>query len=363
MRLPTGGDVGRLSAVSRLGRRTRYGWLFAGLLAGSWPGSAQQAEPPEAAPQSLYVSVEDAERATWQYLRRIRAHAGIPGTMDASTPSPDDTDPWCPVVVDHGARQTLTRSLLHQDSVFDKPPRRTVTQPLASDREVRGGAKRMLPLSNADLAPESASTINDVADEPHRVPLFPSMSDGFRQGLVRVINHANRRGTVRIVAIDDAGERHGTATLSVGPDQVVHFNSDDLDEGNPGMGLGGGVGATDGDWRLELASELDIEVLSYIRTRDGFLTAMHDVVEERDGHHRVAIFNPGSNRDQVSQLRLVNLGTAQAMVSIRSTDDAGIVSAAVRTVLPAMASRTFTAADLESGGQGLEGSLGDGTGK
>ena len=336
----------------------RHGWLFVALLAGSWAGQAQEAEPPEASPQPLYVSVQSAERATWEYLQRIRAHAGIPDAGHASTPTPDGTDPWCPVVQDHGARQTLTRSLWRQSSVLDNSPRWTGTQ---RDRGARGGAKREISWSNADHAPTSAT--NDDAVEPHRVPLFPSMSDRFRQGFVRVINHADRRGTVRVVAVDDAGERRGPVTLSVGADEVVHFNSDDLEQGNPGKGLGGGVGTAGGDWRLELVSDLDIEVLSYIRTRDGFLTAMHDVVEDRDGHHRVAIFNPGSNRDQVSRLRLVNLGTAEAVVSIRGTDDAGDVSDTVGTVLPALASRTFTAAELESGGPGLEGRLGDGAGK
>lgn len=355
---PTRGDSGGLSAVPRL----RGWWLFVALLAGSWPVRAQEAEPPEASPQPLYVSVQDAERATWQYLERIRPHAGITDVMDASTPTPDGTDPWCPVALDHEARRTLARSLWRQDSVLDETLRWSGRQLLVDDRGGRERAKHELP-SSADHAPASASTTGDAVDEPHRVPLFPSMSDAFRQGFVRVINHGDRRGTVRVVAIDDAGERRGPVTLAVGADEVVHFNSDDLEQGNPGKGFDGGVGAARGDWRLELASDLDIEVLSYVRTGDGFLTAMHDVVQERDGHHHVAIFNPGSNRDQVSQLRLVNPGTARAVVSIRGTDDAGMASAAVRAVLPAMASRTFTAAELESGWQGLEGRLGDGTGK
>ena len=58
---------------------------------------------------------------------------------------------------------------------------------------------------------------------------------------------------------------------------MAHFNSNDLEQGNVGKGLTGSTGAGEGDWRLELSSDADIEVLSYIRTTDGFLTAMHDV--------------------------------------------------------------------------------------
>ena len=48
-------------------------------------------------------------------------------------------------------------------------------------------------------------------------------------------------------------------------------------EGNPTKGLSASTGAGDGDWRLALDGTLDAEVLSYIRTKDGFLTAMHDL--------------------------------------------------------------------------------------
>ena len=63
-------------------------------------------------------------------------------------------------------------------------------------------------------------------------------------------------------------------------------------------------------WRLELTSPLDIEVLSYIRTPAGFLTTMQDVAPAVGDRHRIAIFNPGSNRSQQSVLRLINPGAA-----------------------------------------------------
>ena len=56
-------------------------------------------------------------------------------------------------------------------------------------------------------------------------------------------------------------------------------------------------------------------MLSYIRTGDGFLTAMHDTAPEGADGHRVAIFNPGSNTNQQSLLRLVNRGDADASVN------------------------------------------------
>ena len=91
----------------------------------------------------------------------------------------------------------------------------------------------------------------------------------------------------------------------------------------PAKGLTGATGVGQGDWRLELTSDIDIEVLSFIRTNDGFLTSMHDHAPREADGYRIPIFNPGSNRMQESLLRLVNPGQTAAMASITGTDDAG----------------------------------------
>ncbi len=165
-------------------------------------------------------------------------------------------------------------------------------------------------------------------------------------------------------AVDDEGESYGSVVLAIGAGEAAHFNSDDLENGNAEKDLSGATGSGEGDWRLQLTSDLDIEVLSYIRTADGFLTSMHDTVPSEGGRHRVAFFNPGSNTSQVSRLRLVNPGDEAAEVSIVGVDDRGeSPGSEVTTTIPAGASRTYTAAALESGGEGLEGALGDGAGK
>ena len=93
------------------------------------------------------------------------------------------------------------------------------------------------------------------------------------------------------------------------------------------------------------------------------MTAMHDTVPDRDGAHRVAIFNPGSNADQVSRLRLVNPGNGDAVATIAGIDDSGAApGTAVAVEIPAADALTLTASELESG-TGLDGELGDGVGK
>ena len=215
-------------------------------------------------------------------------------------------------------------------------------------------------------APEGLARRNEATSSTtHAVPLFMSASNPLQQGFVRVVNRSRESGEVAIHAIDDSGQRVEPVSFVLDAGVTRHFNSDDLEMGNPDKGLARGVGGGQGDWRLEVESALDIEVLAYMRTADGFLTSLHDLVPEADGHHRVAMFNPGSNRAQASRLRLINPGTEDAEVAIRGMDDKGwaapVGDACIR--VPAGEARTITASQLEAGHRNFAGRLGDGAGK
>ena len=168
-------------------------------------------------------------------------------------------------------------------------------------------------LTNLSTIP--ADTVpTDTGETLHRVPYLPPASDPARQGFVRVINAGGDAGVVRIEGFDDGGQRHGPALLMVGAGETAHFNSSDLEFGNPDKGLATGIGSpARGPWRIDLETKLEVTVLAYIRTGDGFLTSMHDTVSplsSDDGTfvYALPIFNPGSNRNQVSLLRLVQSG-------------------------------------------------------
>ena len=202
----------------------------------------------------------------------------------------------------------------------------------------------------------------------HTIPLFLSVGST-RQGFARIINRSRRAGAVRVHGTDDAGEAFGPTTLHLAERQTRHFDSFDLAYGNASNGLPEGLGEGTGHWRLELTTELDIEASAYIRTSDGFLTAMHDVVRstEVDGStmHRVPIFNPASNRNQASWLHVANPTRAGVDVTIRGRDDDGqpAPGGEVRLTLPARTARRISAEQLESGDDGFTGRLGDGEGK
>ena len=199
----------------------------------------------------------------------------------------------------------------------------------------------------------------------HVLPLFvseanamPSASGVVQQGFIRIINHSDETAMVEIFGVDDAGNQRGPATLELGAKRTVHLNSGDVENGNADKGLSAGLGLATGDWRLHLHSEQDIEPVAYIRTRpDGFLTRMSAVAPAGGMRHRVSIFNPGSNFNQRSWLRLVNLSGASAKVTISGVDDAG--EAGDQEMMVTLGGNEATAVTSES----LESMTGDGAGK
>ena len=211
-----------------------------------------------------------------------------------------------------------------------------------------------------------------VTRAPAEVAFLPAAS-GALHGFVRIVNESDEAGTVRIRAFDDDGEEHGPVTLYIEAGTVAHFNSNDLESGNPDKGLIGRTGAPEkGHWRLVFESELAFRALGYVRApaAEWFPNAVHDVVAEsrpsvQEYRYEVVFFNPASNTHAASALRVVNRSETEAEVTITGTDDAGRAGEeAVTLTLPAQAARRLSAPELESGeGEGLDGMLGDGTGK
>ena len=211
----------------------------------------------------------------------------------------------------------------------------------------------------------SVASASPPEPAPHVFPLFPSADDREREGFAWVVNHSDRAGTVRIFGIDDTGRQFGPVTLRLNARASAAFNSRDLEAGNFSKGLSGALGDGEGDWRLHLYTELDIEPSSYARGRDGFVTKMHETVRESALGYHVSFFNPGSNSSQRSLLRLMNPTGRAVEVTIRGRDDAGEAppGGEVRLTMPPGAARTLSSKALETGGDDFEGRFGDGAGK
>ena len=232
----------------------------------------------------------------------------------------------------------------------------------------RGTAEITVTAEDADGRTASQTFVATVT-APDTAWYLPPASDTLRQGFVRVLNHSDVAGEASIAATDDAGVAYEPLTLALGPRAAAHFHTGDLESGNPARGLSGATGPGTGGWRLAIESEtLDVEALAYVRTDDGFLAGLNDVAPQEDGALAIPIFNPASNVEQASHLRLVNPGDEEAEATVTGTDDAGLSPGSpVVLTLPAGTACMVDAAQLESG-TGLacgapQDGLGDGAGK
>ena len=230
-----------------------------------------------------------------------------------------------------------------------------------TSQSTNGGTSHVVPLFLA-VDNDGARTRRPGCELP-----ASNLEQEQREGFVRIVNPSAEGGTVRIHAVDDAGRPGREAvTLDMDGNQTRHFNSGDLELGNPAKGLSGAVGDGQGDWHLRLESDLPLKVYAYARTKPGgFLTSLLDSAPCEGRHCQLDFFNPASNRDQCSLLRIVNPGDSAVAVTVTGKDDAGTLpGSAVSFEVPAQAARTLTARDLEEGsGAGVSGALGDGQGK
>jgi len=190
-----------------------------------------------------------------------------------------------------------------------------------------------------------------------------------QQSFIRLINTGAESSSITISALDDVGQisPNGDVLLTLAAGKSLELSASDLEQGNPNLQLNGSLGVGSGRWRLNVWSQPKIKVMSYVLTSTGFLTNMSEVVGPSSGRHTVWIFNPGSNSNQASKLRVINNGQDDAAVTITGIDDAGNAGPGSDLTfnLPYNSVKEITAAELENGSsvKGLAGGIGDGKGK
>ena len=238
---------------------------------------------------------------------------------------------------------------------------------------VEDAAGRLVNLSGSNGPPRGE----------HNLPFFLPVpdSDEGPQGLLRIVNHSDESGSVRIEGIDDAGMSHGPVTLALGGQNAAHLDSGDLEAGSPTKGLSEGLGDGDGYWRLRIDTELDVEVLAYARTASGFATSLHGATETTRGAageyvHYVPYLRADRNPRRTSWLRLGNRGPREAEITIEGRDTAGAAAPEgdVSLTIPAgracmLDARALMSGDPEAGsrscareGFNFAGHFGDGAG-
>lgn len=308
-----------------------------------------------------------------QAFARAAAHAGMPSTMYASTPS----DPnHVPHVMPGSATRTtsivdlVTPRYLESMARTESRPIsqrwqrvlrtiRAIEQDRRSHGEVLYGESVSHPLTAAttSFVPESTRSNDHVV-----IPYFPSASDSFsREGEVRFVNRSSQPGTVTIQAIDDHGRMAKPLVLSIDADSVSHLNSAELEYGSKAKGLKMGTDSGQGAWSLRLTSTVDLEILAYVQTPDGFLAPLQHISPKPDD--AMLMFRLArTESNQTNLLRLVNQNSIPAMATVFGFDKLGRESGKVTIEIPAHHARTYTAHDLVSGAvSGLSGFLSEST--
>lgn len=193
-----------------------------------------------------------------------------------------------------------------------------------------------------------------------------------QQSFIRVVNRGAASGEVVVSAVDDAGVPAvgGDIRFTLAANAALNFNAEDYTNGNPAKGLQGALGTGTGKWTLTLTSALNVEVMSLIRTPDGFLTDLSNIApriaSDDDSDRLLLSVNPGNNAIQQSLIRLVNGGGLTEHVILSGTDDAGVMAqASVGVDVPPFGAVQLLGSDLEQGNtaKGLTGAFGSGQGR
>ena len=191
----------------------------------------------------------------------------------------------------------------------------------------------------------------------YALPFLPAAHRSF-SGFLRIMNRGAEMGRVSIMATDDAGMAAGPVEFELGPNEVRHLTSRDLESGVARSGpLLGRLGDGTGDWWVTVTSEIDVLPLAYIRTADGLLAPVTALIPAEEANRYTVLFvNPCRNRAKASRLRIVNPWPELAHVRVSGIDDAGNQSAETDLQIVAGGALTPSACALEE-------EIGQGTGK
>lgn len=222
------------------------------------------------------------------------------------------------------------------------------------------------------LRGKSAGELSDlsdkipVVDNTAIVYFFNPASNESQRSFLRITNSSDQINNVVIRGVDDTGQQ-GVSVVSVtlGARQSVNLFSSDLENGNLTKGLTGSLGDGVGKWRLFVDFDANTDILSLVQNPNGLVTNMSSLLPKNtNGDVTVSTFNPASNVNQVSVLRLYNDSNSASDVVITATDDTGD-SRTISFSIPSNSALTLTSADLENGNisKGIGTGLGDGQGK
>ncbi len=185
------------------------------------------------------------------------------------------------------------------------------------------------------------------------VNYFNAASNLEQASFLRIVNKNDVDGQVEISAVNAAGATVETRLqLAINANESIQLNAGDLESGNEGKGLAGALGSGSEQWRLNLTSTLDLDVLSLVRMSNGFLINMsRDINSDSEANRtKPAYYFNHPDNDHESLLRLSNQAEVSNDIELSVTDDLGNRQNALLSVtIPAQQTVTLGSADFATG--------------
>lgn len=146
----------------------------------------------------------------------------------------------------------------------------------------------------------------------HFVDFVNPASNRNQQTFLRIVNHSADSGVVTIRGIDDHGTNSESLSFDIGSYQSRQLTAQDLELGNSTKGLRGTLGDGSGKWRLEVDSEVEVSVLSLIRSSDGFLTNLSALVPVEFASEAISASHSNLHKAKARSIAFTDLGTTIA---------------------------------------------------
>ena len=153
----------------------------------------------------------------------------------------------------------------------------------------------------------------------HTVLYFPASDGTTSEGYLHIINHSDEEGELSITAIDDFGNRLEAIVLTLKAEEALDFSASEIEPAEKNDDTNDSTERRR-NWRLEISSELPIEVLSFMRDANGAMTPIHEGVPLIAHRHRIPVFYVGDPNSSNSVLRVVNQKDESVIVEISATD-------------------------------------------
>ena len=185
-------------------------------------------------------------------------------------------------------------------------------------------------------------------------PLFSTLNEtSYRSSLIRFINRSHEPGLVNLTVTDGGTYIYPAIQFEMDGSSTLQLDAQDIETGNPRLGIDEGLGYGIGDWRIRAESELDLHVATLIHSADGFVSSFHEVEFDGTGSQSLGFFDWNSFNRLDNRLFLTNTNDQTTVVEVTGIGNAGeFITDVLRFQIGPGQARQLTRFDFATGNSG-----------